>query len=343
MEISSDPSDPNCEMVMKTIHTELFRCLTCRKAFRSEEGVKRHLEKLHAISDLSENYYEAFVGVKRVKVPKEPAKEKEIADPSVDSTSIAGISFKCSNIYQTFEGVKGHLICFHDVTRPVSSDLFKYILSSSSKTSIKTSTKPSTRFVTPTLENKLAGIIKNNKEEQSCTLSLTEKQDDINKKQSVKRKNIEERSKGSKKPRIDFCKSLANVFNSGNIKVRSLDMWSNDKKKECETPYSNGTQELGYQSKFCVSQSIREPDKSQGDKYCCKKTELQITTTNTESQNTIAQSQTSLANLQTKQSHSKQKFQRKKKLCDDSECRLKGPCSEADCGVCRFCLNRKLK
>ena len=92
MEISSDPSDPSCEMVMKTIHTELFRCLTCRKAFRSEEGVKRHLEKLHAISDLSENYYEAFVGVKRVKVPKEPSKEKEIADPIVDS--IAGISFK---------------------------------------------------------------------------------------------------------------------------------------------------------------------------------------------------------------------------------------------------------
>ena len=350
MEISSGPSESNCEMVMKTIRTTLFRCLTCRKAFKSEEGVKKHLEKLHAISDLPESHYEAFVGVKRLNVPKEPAKEKEIADPSVDSTYIAGISFKCSmcdNVYHTFEGVKGHLISFHDVTSPVGSDLIKYIFSSSSKNSIKTSKKPSTRFVTPTLENKLTSKIKNDKVEQSCTPPLTEKQDDVKKEQGVKRKIQEGSSNGSKKPKIDFCKSLNNVFNSGNIKVRSLDMWSNDKKKkESEIPHLNGTQELGYQSQLCFSQSIREPDKSRGEKYYGKKTQPQITprtTNNTESQNTIAQSHISLSSLHTKQSHSKQKVQRKKKLCDDSECRLKGPCSKADCGVCRFCQNRKLK
>ena len=344
MEISSGPSESNCEMVMKTIRTTLFRCLTCRKAFKSEEGVKKHLEKLHAISDLPESHYEAFVGVKRVNVPKEPAKEKEIADPSIDSTSIAGISFKCSmcdNVYHTFEGVKGHLISFHDVTSPVSSDLIKYIFSSSSKKSIKTSTKHSIRFVTPTLENKLASKLKNDK------VPLTEKQDDVKKKQGVKRKIQEGSSNSSKKPKIDFCRSLTNMFNSGNIKARSLDLSSNDKKKkESDIPHLNGTQELGYQSQLCFSESIREPDKSQGEKYYFKKTQPQNTprtTNNTESQNTIAQSHISLSSLQTKQSHSKQKVRRMKILCDDSECRLKGLCSKADCGVCRFCQNRKLK
>ena len=367
MEESSDPSDPNCEMVMKTIHSTHFRCLTCRKAFRSEEGVKKHLVTVHAISDtLLENRYEAFVVAKRVTVPKEAAKEKEAADPSVDSTSIAGVSYKCSmceNIYQTFQGVKGHLINFHGVTRPVSSDLFKYIIKPSSERSIKASKKPSTHFVTPTIENKL-----NEKMKKIFTPPLIEKKEEVKKKQGVKRKIPEESSKGSKKPKIDYCKGLANVFSSGNIQMRSLNMWGNDKKKkQSEASHLNGAQEFrnaeeqGYQSQLYVSESTREPDKSQGDKFCNKYTgqqtfksqdksgqSLETFPTLQESQNNLIQSQISLVNLQTKQSHNMQKgdkvkTQRRKKLCDDPECRLQGPCSETDCGVCRFCLNRNLK
>ena len=371
MEESSDPSDPNCEMVMKTIHSTHYRCLTCRKAFRSEEGVKKHLVTVHAISDtLLENRYEAFVVAKRVTVPKEAAKEKEAADPSVDSTSIAGVSYKCSmceNIYQTFQGVKGHLISFHCVTRPVSSDLFKYIIKPPSERSIKASKKPSTQFVTPTLKNKV-----NEKINKTFTPPLIEKKEEVKRKQGVKRKIQEESSKGSKKQKIDYCKGLANVFSSGNIQMRSLNMWGNDKKKKQNeashlnvAPEFRNAEEPGYQSQLYVSESTREPDKSQGDKFCNTNTGQQtfksqdksgqsletfpaLQTSNGESQNNLIQSQISLVNLQTKQSHNMQKgdkvkTQRRKKLCDDPECRLQGPCSETDCGVCRFCLNRNLK
>ena len=193
------------------------------------------------------------------------------------------------------------------------------------------------------------------------------KKEEVKKKQGVKRKIPEESSKGSKKPKIDYCKGLANVFSSGNIQMRSLNMWGNDKKKkQSEASHLNDAQEFrnaeeqGYQSQLYVSESTREPDKFEGDKYCNKNTgqqtfisqdksgqSLETFPALQESQNNLIQSQISLVNLQTKQSHKqkgdKVKTQRRKKLCDDPECRLQGPCSETDCGVCRFCLNRNLK
>ena len=189
-ETSFGLSVPRGEMVLKTVHTELFRCMICRKAFRSENVVKKHLEKLHATTEPLEAHYEAFVGVKKINVPKEPNREKETADPSVDSTSIAGVSYKCSmcdKIYHTFQGVKGHLISFHDVTRPVSSDLFSYIVSSSTNKSMIASKKSSIRFVTPTIENKRNEKIKNDEKEQEHTSSLIDKKEDIKRRPGVKR------------------------------------------------------------------------------------------------------------------------------------------------------------
>ena len=370
MEEEAFGSDPNNVMVLKTVQTTLFRCMICRKAFRSENGVKKHLEKLHATSEPLEMHYEAFVGLKKVKVPKEPVKEKETSDPSVDSSSIAGLSYKCSmcdNIYHTFQGMKDHLISFHDITCPVTSDLFKYIFAPSINKSMKTSTKPIVKFVTPTIENKRNEKLKDDKKEQIHTSSLIDKHE---KKKDMKRKNKEETSKDNKKPKIDFSKTLTNVFTTNNIQMRSLNLWGKSKKeKERETPHltdTHGAEDIdgsGYQSQDFESRD--KPDQALGDSLYCENTEPKsmqshviscqsqelfppTQNNNTESQNSINQSQISLANLTTEQLQQRQKgnkvkVQRKKKLCDDPECRLNGPCSEADCGICRFCENRKLK
>ena len=67
-----------------------------------------------------------------------------------------------------------------------------------------------------------------------------------------------------------------------------------------------------------------------------------------QSQNIIPQSQNMIP-----QSHmsaqsdnrnlNKMRVERKKKTCNDPECKLRGPCSEEDCGICQFCQNRNLK
>ena len=62
-------SVPRDEMVLKTVHTELFRCMFCREAFRSENVVKKHLEKLHSTTEPLEAHYEAFMVVKKINVP----------------------------------------------------------------------------------------------------------------------------------------------------------------------------------------------------------------------------------------------------------------------------------
>ena len=134
MEELPGPSEPNSDFVLKTIHSTYFRCVICKRAFRSEFGVKKHLENNHGIADPSAIHFETFVGVKRVNVPKEPSIEKETVDPSVDNTSIPGVSYNCSmceKVYHSFEDMKGHLLSFHGVTGPVNLDLFKYNLSSS--------------------------------------------------------------------------------------------------------------------------------------------------------------------------------------------------------------------
>ena len=276
----------------------------------------------------------------------------------------------CDNIYHTFQGVKDHLISFHDVTRPVNSDLFKYIFAPSTNKSMKTSTKPFVQFVTPTIENKRNLKLKNDKKEEKINTSLLI--DKHEKKQGVKRKNKEETSKDNKKPKIDFCKTLTNVFTTNNIQMRSLNLWGKSKKeKDCETPHLNDTHGAGLidrsssKSQHFDSESRDMLDQVQGDSSYCENTESKniqshviscqsqdpfppTQNNNTESQNSINQSEISLANLTTEQLHQRQKgnklkAQRKKKLCDDPECRLNGPCSEADCGICRFCENRKLK
>ena len=53
MEELPGPSEPNSDFVLKTIHSTYFRCVICKRAFRSEFGVKKHLENNHGIADPS--------------------------------------------------------------------------------------------------------------------------------------------------------------------------------------------------------------------------------------------------------------------------------------------------
>ena len=88
------PSEPNSGIVFKIIRSTNFRCMTCRQVFRSEYGVKKHLENNHGYVDPPAILYETFVSFKREKVQKEP--ECETADPSTNSSSISGGSYNCS-------------------------------------------------------------------------------------------------------------------------------------------------------------------------------------------------------------------------------------------------------
>ena len=122
MEKLAGPSEANSDFVFKTVHSTNFRCVTYSKAFRSEFGVKTHLKNNHGIADPSVIHYEPFVGARRVKVPKKPSIERETVDPSIDNTSIPGVLYDCSmceKVYNSFEGMKAHLLSFHGITGPV--------------------------------------------------------------------------------------------------------------------------------------------------------------------------------------------------------------------------------
>ena len=62
-------SDSNKNFEFKVIHKLNFRCVTCRKVYASEEGVKKHIRLSHGILTPTSIHYTSFVGEKRIKVP----------------------------------------------------------------------------------------------------------------------------------------------------------------------------------------------------------------------------------------------------------------------------------
>ena len=368
MEELPGPSEPNSGIVFKIIRLKNFRCMTCRQVFRSEYGVKKHLENNHGYVDPPAILYETFVSFKREKVLKKPSLESETVDP------------------------------FHGI---------KYPLNSSSET-MKTQEKPVIKFVTPSIENK----------KESQNPDLVEKK--VEKTQGPKRKHKDENPKEKKNPKTNYCKSLNNVFTSGNIQMRSLNLW-NKKEKRVSPPCQNNTQETRHpenslsqpnlcedefdkshntvadyvsaqtpniipqsqsvipqpenmipqsenmipqsenmipqsenmipQSENMIPQSENMIPQSQKSAQSKASSPLSRVSNKTNSQNSFHQPQNSFElpqTIHTKQSDNKNKLnkmrvERKKKTCNDPECRLSGPCSEEDCGICQFCQNRNLK
>ena len=236
----------------------------------------------------------------------------------------------CGKVYHSAEGMKGHLLSFHGM---------------------KTQAEPVVQFVTPTIENK-----KNKKTtaQQSQIPELVEKK--VEKTQGLKRKHKDKSPKETKIPKTDFSKSLNNVFISGNIQMRSLNLWSK-KEKETNSPYQNNTQQTRH-SKNAFHQPNQcedESDQSLNNVSDCVSALSQnmIPQLNMSAQNTFHHHQSQIGfdlseTIHARQSDNrnklnKMKAERRKKMCKDPECRLRGPCSEEDCGICQFCQNRNLK
>ena len=380
MEELRGPIEPNSGVVVKTIRSTNFRCVTCKRVFRSEFGVKKHLENNHGIVDPPAILYETFVGLKREMVLKEPSIESETVDPSINSSSTSGVSYNCSmceKVYPSFEGVLGHLLSFHGIKYPVNS----------SSESMKTPAKPVIKFITPTIENKK---MKKTSAQESQIPHLVEKK--VEKTQGPKRKHKDESPKEKKNPKTDYCKSLNNVFTSGNIQMRSLNLW-NKKEKGTSPPYQNNTQETRHPENSSYQPNLCEDGCDKSHNTVSDYVNAQTQNIIPQSQNVIAQSQNMIPQsknmipqshmsvqsksssplsgvsnkinsqnsfhqpqnnfelpqtIHTKQSDSRNKLnkmrtERKKKTCNDPECRLRGPCAEEDCGICQFCQNRNLK
>jgi hypothetical protein len=215
--------------------------VTCRKVYASEEGVKKHIRLSHGILTPTSIHYTSFVGEKRIKVPiqGDPSRmvnpevsQKPEIESNQRSLSVSSVSYNCAmceKVFQSYDGVKGHLTSFHGITRPMNHDMFSYNFSPNPM--LKTSQQPS---------NFVAQLVENNKNETSHTMAaaataekVSDNVDEKNqKKECLKKKhNTVDKSKGKAKNRIDFCSSLSNIFTKGSVKMESLNLWGKKKPK----------------------------------------------------------------------------------------------------------------
>jgi hypothetical protein len=121
----------NKNFEFKLIHSLNFRCMSCLKAYTTEDGVKKHLRKSHDIQTPSAIHYNSFVGEKRAKVPinqtevlQPPVSQETDRESKQSSLSIAGVSYNCSmcdKVFKSYDGLKGHLASFHDFTKAYDS------------------------------------------------------------------------------------------------------------------------------------------------------------------------------------------------------------------------------
>ena len=240
-------SDSNKNFEFKVMHKLNFRCVTCRKVYASEEGVKKHIRLSHGILTPTSIHYTSFVGEKRIKVPiqGDPSRmvNPEVSqNPGIEtnqsSMSVSSVSYNCAmceKVFQSYDGVKGHLKSFHGITRPMNHDMFSYNFSPNPM--LKTSQQPS---------NFVAQLVENNKSETSHTMAATaateekvsDNVDEKNQnklKQCLKKKHkTVDKSKGKAKNKIDFCSSLSNIFTKGSVKMESLNLWGKKKPKLAE-------------------------------------------------------------------------------------------------------------
>ena len=143
------------------------------------------------------------------------------------------------------------------------------------------------------------------------------------------------------------------MFNSGKIQMKSLNLWSSKKEKETNPSYQNITQQTRH-SKNTLHQPNQCEDESDQSPNCVSAlSQNMIPQLNMSAQNTFHHHQSQIGfdlseTIHARQSDNrnklnKMKAERRKKMCKDPECRLRGPCSEEDCGICQFCQNRNLK
>ena len=79
--VTNDVTDMSAEY--KLIHKLCFRCLTCMKSNRTEDGVKKHLGMIHGLLTPTSIHYTSFVGQKRIKLSKPTEEPSKVMKPSV--------------------------------------------------------------------------------------------------------------------------------------------------------------------------------------------------------------------------------------------------------------------
>ena len=239
-------SDSIKNFELKVIHKLNFRCVTCQKVYATEEGVKKHIRMSHGILTPTSIHYTSFVGEKRIKVPikLDPSKmvnpevsEKPERESNQSSPPVSSVSYNCAmceKVFQSFDGVKGHLTSFHGITRPMSHDMFSYNFSPNPM--LKTSQQPS---------NVVAQLVENNKCETAdpTAVAATAEQvsDNVGEKnqnklkECLKKKHTTvDKSKGKAKNKVNFSSSLFNIFTNGSVKMESLNLWGKKKPKLAE-------------------------------------------------------------------------------------------------------------
>ena len=102
----------------KVTHRLCFRCLICKRAFLSEEGVLKHLGSIHGDSDS----YTTFVSKKR---PQSQDKQSK-SSSSVRAPNVPFKCIKCGLGVKTYDEGKKHLETDHGVRYGIAMDLLSY-------------------------------------------------------------------------------------------------------------------------------------------------------------------------------------------------------------------------
>ena len=133
--VSNDVTNVSSEY--KLIHKLCFRCLTCMKSYRTEDGVKKHLGMIHGLLTPTSIHYTSFVGQKRIRLSKPTEEASKVIKPSVAQNKgrepklkpLASSSVSCSvcdKVFNSCDEVKSHLKSDHGVKEEITPDMFSY-------------------------------------------------------------------------------------------------------------------------------------------------------------------------------------------------------------------------